>query len=852
MNCQSSPGLFSDYYDGGLNEGERRALELHLRDCQHCTTEYRMFTQSMTALHDSQPVETTALFLAQVRSAAGQQVERREKLLRPGSQSITIVTPKADPLPPDAQRPSAPIAASAARGVPGWVPWAFAASALAAFVLGAAAFPSRKPDPAVEDARVQKLIAEALARRPAVRVPVEAPVDVEKVLEGEGLVRVDGEWVPRRMKEGFDRGQVCVGGRMMSREELAPLLAREFPGKPPEPAPPPPAAPSVDEILDQAGFVRVNDVPVPKAWVEKWGEGLVQTGPNEWRRAADFREDLVREHNLVEFRGKLMTREQAEALQAQMLVRAPDNATATNDFTQQLDGLQIGPPMNFRGLTVYPLLADNPPEPAFTTLHAALATGKLEVADVLGLFAVQVKNPLEHDLVLLQGEMLAGGRCMRVVAETTVVPRGQTGRVPVLCVEPSAWRAADRFAKESGHYIASPTTRRSLVWEQGQGALWAALAPRLGGRASAADVFRKHADAVSEVRAYFAALADREAQAVGIAVAVGDRLEFAELFRDRELFLSSFDRIVAGAALEILEREAGPSAKTPSSYPNSVRGVKDLLESAFYLSYDTREEGYGLRKEEAWVGRVYAPAGEVVHGVLFAAGAPAWDRKAAYSVPRDKLKRAVDDVEARMRNLGPSGKIAALRDLATINAPDVTLALLKHLGESDAVVRRAVIQELGATADFRVTEPLLQLLVRSRPEPAQYAEIARALARLGDERAVEPLLKQLDLGDAEAGRALLASLPELLLQVRSRELLERATGRLVLLFEATESTIRGEGFPDPVLKNLRPSEVQGLVESARTALRLVTGLEFTNGANARKWWNDREARERFLKDRTGK
>ncbi|HYE98387.1 MAG TPA: DUF6569 family protein, partial [Planctomycetota bacterium] len=777
MNCQTSPGLFSDYYDGGLSEGERRALEQHLRDCQHCTTEYRMFTQSMTALHDSQPVETTALFLAQVRTAASQQMERREKLLRPhSSQAITMVTPKADALPPEAVRPSAPIAAAPAGGVPGWVPWAFAASALLAFFLGAAAFPSRRPDPAAEDARVQKLIAEALAKRPAVRVPVEAPVDVEKVLSDSGLVKLQGEWVPRRMKEGFDRGLVCVNGRMMSREELALQLAREFPAKP-VPPPPPPTAPSVDEILDQAGFVRVNDVPVPKAWVEKWGEGLVQTGPNEWRRAADFREDLVREHNLVQFRGKLMTREQADALQAQMLVRAPENATATNDFTRQLDGLQIGPPMNFRGLTVYPLLADNPPEPAFTTLHAALATGKLEITDVLGLFGVQVKNPLENDLVLLQGEMLAGGRCMRVVAETTVVPRGQTLRVPVLCVEPSAWRSADRFAKESGHYIASPTTRRSLVWEQGQGALWAALSARLGDRNSAAGIFRKHADAIGEVRSYFAALADREPQAVGLAVAVGDALEFAELFRDRELFLSSFDRIIAGAAIEILERGAGPAPKTPSAYPNSVRGVKDLLESAFHLSYDTREEGYGVRKDEAWVGRVYAPAGEVVHAFLFASGAPEWDRKAAYTVPRDKLKRAVDDVEARMKNLGPSGKIAALRDLATINAPDVTVALLKHLSETDAGVRRAVIQQLAATGDARVTEPLLQLLVRSRADLAQYAEILRALARLGDERAVEPLLKQLDLGEADTGRALLASLPELLLQVRTRDLLERATGR---------------------------------------------------------------------------
>ena len=59
MNCQNTTEFFSDYYDGGLQSVERQSLEEHLRNCSTCTTEYRHFTQSLEALHETAPMETT-------------------------------------------------------------------------------------------------------------------------------------------------------------------------------------------------------------------------------------------------------------------------------------------------------------------------------------------------------------------------------------------------------------------------------------------------------------------------------------------------------------------------------------------------------------------------------------------------------------------------------------------------------------------------------------------------------------------------------------------------------------------------------------------------------------------------
>ena len=101
MNCQETTEFFSDYYDGGLQSAERSLLEEHLRTCTPCTTEYRHFTQSLTALHETRPMETTNVFMTNLKPAASQHIERKQNYPRTKSEAVTMATPKADsePLP---------------------------------------------------------------------------------------------------------------------------------------------------------------------------------------------------------------------------------------------------------------------------------------------------------------------------------------------------------------------------------------------------------------------------------------------------------------------------------------------------------------------------------------------------------------------------------------------------------------------------------------------------------------------------------------------------------------------------------------------------------------------------------
>ncbi|MBV8881387.1 MAG: HEAT repeat domain-containing protein [Planctomycetaceae bacterium] len=858
MNCQNTTEFFSDYYDGGLQAAERQALEEHLRACGTCTTEYRHFTRSLEALHETRPLETTAAFMVNLKASASQQIERRQNYTKSKSEAMTIVTPKADsrPVGKADSRPVTKTSPIVKMPATWWVPWALAATTLAAFALGFVVS-GRRADPEQD----QELVAALAELRELKKKPLAAaPVNEHKILEANGLVEVDGQWIPRKWRDDFGKNMVALAGQMMTREQAAKVLAKEFPPAVELPPEQKPAAsqpmPTTEEILDKAGYTRVNDVAVPKAWVEKWAEGFVQIGVGEWRKATDFKEELIKEHNLVEIRGKLMTREQAEAIQAEQFVKPPANAVAANEFTRALDGLQIGPPMNFHGIMVYPLLAAAaPPEAPFTTIHAALGTDKLEISDTVGLFQVQVRNMLDADVLLLAGDVLTGGRCTRVVAEHTLVGRGQTSKVPVLCAEPGAWRStSDRFAKESGHFVAPPSLRRSLIWEQGQGAAWSIVAKKLGGKPGGlVDLYRKQSDAIAEVRAYFSALPDREMTAVGVAVAENDALEFVELFPDHALFSAYFERLVAGAALDLLEKGEVPS-RAASPFPNSMKGVKQLLESAFTSTYEAREDGFAVRRDEAAAGRVRLAEGVLQHAVLFASGAPDWERKSTYTVPKDKVKKALDEYEARIKAQGPARKSAIIHELGSINAPDITLALARHLTEADTAVRRAAVQELGQTGDPKATDTLLALLQsREGKDAAVYTETVRALARLGHDRSADVLLRQLEGGDAELARVTVQALNELLLQVKSRDVLERATGRLVTLFESSEGVSKGDTtILDPVVKSMRPAEAQAVLESVRTLLKQLVGIEFSTGTGARKFWNDREARERFLQGRTSK
>jgi hypothetical protein len=592
----------------------------------------------------------------------------------------------------------------------------------------------------------------------------------------------------------------------------------------------------------------MGDAVVPEAYLERWAQGEVLVGLNEWRKGADFKAAVIKEHNLVDVGGKLMTAEQARELKAQQLVVRPDAAPVTNEVTRALEGLQIGAPVSTLDLTIYPLVAPSAGKDApFVPLHAALATGKFELSEG-GVFSVKAANQLDQDVLLLAGEVLTGGRCARAVAQDTLVPKSRTSSVPVVCVEPGAWRGDSKFAAESGHYVAPPGLRNTLAWGQGQGAVWSQIARRLDkDRAGQPDLFKKHRDALVDFMGRFGVLPERDPGAVGVAVAIGDGLDHVEIFQNPALFRAYFDRLLKAAALDVLERPAdgGRSA----AFPNTVKGVKQFLESAFFSAYDVREDGFVVRKDTAWRGRACVTAAGLHHAVLFAAPAPAWDRRAAVEIPKEKMKAALAEYEKRFKDGGPLARAAILQEMGSLGARDAVPLLLSHVADADPAVRRAAVRELGGSGDPRATMELKEkVLVPSRKEPMLFEEVVKALARLGHEPSVDPLLKQLDGSDPDLSRTTLRALPELLREVRNRDLLDKAVSRLIRAYEAADSAAQkgDRGQDDPMTRGVKQDDARLLADAVRLALVQITGLDHDRPAPYSAWWSDGRNKKSFL------
>jgi len=240
MNCQETTEFFSDYYDGGLQTGERKLLEELLRACTTCTTEYRHFTQSLEALHETRPMETTNVFMTNLKAAASQQIDRKQNYPRSKSEQMTVVTPKADskPLPKADRTDSKTVLIQKATPIPAWVPWSLAATTLVAFGLGFF-LSGRREDPEREIELLQ--LRERVGQLEKKHAVPAAPVDERKVLTSYGLVEtVDGQWIPMKWAKDFDLKKVCIEGQLMTRADVAKRLAKEFPVEvPPPPVPVP-------------------------------------------------------------------------------------------------------------------------------------------------------------------------------------------------------------------------------------------------------------------------------------------------------------------------------------------------------------------------------------------------------------------------------------------------------------------------------------------------------------------------------------------------------------------------------------------------------------------------------------
>jgi hypothetical protein len=127
-----------------------------------------------------------------------------------------------------------------------------------------------------------------------------------------------------------------------------------------------------------------------------------------------------------------------------------------------IDRFQLGEPVEHRGVVITPLFPRIDPVAEYVTLEEAQPRGfrVREVSEAGLVPELLAENPLAADVLLYDGEELAGAKQDRILNVSVLVAAGATLPIPVSCVEQGRWsRSTGSFAPAD--HAAGPRLRRA-------------------------------------------------------------------------------------------------------------------------------------------------------------------------------------------------------------------------------------------------------------------------------------------------------------------------------------------------------------------------------------------------------
>ena len=147
-----------------------------------------------------------------------------------------------------------------------------------------------------------------------------------------------------------------------------------------------------------------------------------------------------------------------------------DSLAHTKGVTVIDNLIQIGEPVEHRGIVIAPLFPTRDPVAAYVTLDEALAQGlRISEVDEAGTVPeLVVENPLDKRVLLYDGEELVGAKQNRILNVSVLVEAKSTLRIPVSCVEQGRWSRRSRSFLPGSHVSHAQLRRRKLEAQAAQ------------------------------------------------------------------------------------------------------------------------------------------------------------------------------------------------------------------------------------------------------------------------------------------------------------------------------------------------------------------------------------------------
>lgn len=288
-------------------------------------------------------------------------------------------------------------------------------------------------------------------------------------------------------------------------------------------------------------------------------------------------------------------------------------------------------PIRHGNLTIFPVVADDRYDTSgFITLDEGLRSGEVVVTeagrapglmrrrpraiplplprgDEAEVNRLVLVNNSDHPLILLAGEIVTGGKQDRVIAKDRIVPsNGDPVDLSVFCVEPGRWTATSGNFGAFKAQMAQPSVRGKAMADKDQQAVWngvrdsaskmAMAAPRAAeavqSTSSYAGVMRNEAvkEQVDSVAApvlasFEGVLRDlRNRNAVGVVVAVGDNIIWADVFASPQLLTKYWPKLARSYAAEAITMPASSrlgkvGAGSAQAFLGDLRGRREVVET---------------------------------------------------------------------------------------------------------------------------------------------------------------------------------------------------------------------------------------------------------------------------------
>lgn len=298
-----------------------------------------------------------------------------------------------------------------------------------------------------------------------------------------------------------------------------------------------------------------------------------------------------------------------------------------------LPKLRVGDPVRHEALSVFPLFAEANGQVEYRLSDEALADEQILVEEVSEGGSVPdllVENKGDQRVLFLEGEELVGAKQNRILNTSVLVAAHTKIKIPVSCVEQGRWNYKSRYFGSSGSHSPSKL-RRALkasvsksvkerqshqsdqgeVWKE-VGMLHAAFSVSSDSGAMS-DAFDTYQDRIATYREKVKYVEG----AVGMAVAIGDRVVSVDVFDKPTTCQKVWNRMLSGAVFDALE--AGNTEKAASA-----DDVEQLIAAAGDLPWEKADavgEGEEYRAESKRGDHASALAldDSVIHGSVMTA-----------------------------------------------------------------------------------------------------------------------------------------------------------------------------------------------------------------------------------------